>query len=452
MPRRPWRALPIFPRTLLLLVSSLLLVQLVSVALVLLLPPPRPFFVGMSEIAAALAGNPVAAGARRRLDPDVFPVRTEASAPVAPPGMTRNAELDRELAARLSVPESDVFLRFRPYSGAWLAGRRSSGEFTRRHGDVLFSDAVVAAVRKDGAWRSVRTPDRPMISDWQWRWILGFALSALLMLPLAWLFARRLSLPIRRFAASVDRIGRYADAPPVTVEGPVELRVAAEAINGMQARIAGYLRERTAMVAAIAHDLRTPLARIAFRIEGAPESLREPVHADIQEMTAMIGVTLDYAKTVSRPGERSPVDVGGLLAQLVAQSREMGREVSLADGAPAAVTGDADALRRLFQNLVDNALKYGGVAELEVRREKGWLSVEVADRGPGLPEEMLEKVFEPFVRNDPSRSRTTGGVGLGLTIARSIARDHGGTLQLANRPGGGLVATVRLPTEGEGSD
>ena len=315
----------------------------------------------------------------------------------------------------------------------------------RRHGDALFTDAVLAAVATPEGWRVVRTPDRPLVSDWQWRWILWFGSSLVLVSALAWVFARRLSRPIRNFAQAADRIGREANAPPVPLEGPAELQVAAQALNGMQARIAEYVRERTAMVAAIAHDLRTPLARIAFRIEGAPEAVRDPVHADIREMTAMIATTLEYAKGVSTQAERADVDLGALLEHLVSAARDMGRPVDLVRRGPVVVRGDAGALRRLFQNLVDNALAFGGDATVEATSEGEAVVVQVMDRGPGLPQDMLERVFEPFRRNDPSRNRTTGGVGLGLTIARSLARDHGGTLTLANRPGGGLVANVRLP-------
>ena len=354
--------------------------------------------------------------------------------------------LTAELAARIGRPSQQLRLYFRPDRGSWLPYRpRGTDAVMRRRGDAIFTDAVLAALDTGSGWRVVRTPDRPLVSDWQWRWILWFGLSLLLMLSLAWVFARRLSLPIRNFADAADRIGRDAAAPPVPLEGPVELRVAAQALNGMQARIAEYVRERTAMVAAIAHDLRTPLARIAFRIEGAPEAIREPVHADIREMTAMVTTTLEYARGTSAHAEQGPVDLGALLADIAAAARDMGQTVDLEADADCEVTGNAVALRRLFQNLVDNATTFGAAAHIAVRREGSNVRVDVADRGPGLPEDMLERVFEPFSRNDPSRNRATGGVGLGLTIARGIARDFGGSVTLANRQGGGLVATVRLP-------
>jgi two-component system OmpR family sensor kinase len=444
--RRPWRSMSILARTLWLMVGSLVLVQLISVALVLTLPPPRPFFVGMSELSDVLAGVTPEPGRRRRVDPESFTVRATPDAPRAEPGMVEVKSLTSELADRLQRPSTDIRLYFRPDRGSWLPYRPLGPErVMRRHGDALFTDAVLAAVATGDGWRVVRTPDRPLVSDWQWRWILWFGSSLVLVSTLAWVFARRLSRPIRNFAQAADRIGRETDAPPVPLEGPAELQVAAHALNGMQARIAAYVRERTAMVAAIAHDLRTPLARIAFRIEGAPDAVREPVHADIREMTAMIATTLEYAKGVSTQAGRADVDLGALLDDLASAAQDMGRRVDLATSGPVVVRGDAGALRRLFQNLLDNAFVFGGEASVRATAEGGAGVVQVMDRGPGLPDDMLERVFEPFRRNDPSRNRTTGGVGLGLTIARSLAHDHGGTLELANRPGGGLVATVSLP-------
>lgn len=447
--RATWRSWSIFPRTLLLLVGSLILVQLISIVLIITLPPPRPFFVGLSELSAVLAGTPAPPSRRHRIDPDALTVRASATPPVAEAGMIEVEALTEELAGRVGRSSSELRLYFRPDRGSWLPYRpRGTDAVMRRRGDAIFTDAVLAAVDTGAGWRVVRTPDRPLVSDWQWRWILWFLLSLLLMLSLAWVFARRLSRPIRNFADAADRIGREADAPPVPVEGPVELRVAAQALNGMQARIAEYVRERTAMIAAIAHDLRTPLARIAFRIEGAPEAIREPVHADIREMTAMVTATLEYARGAASHAAGTVVDVGALLEDIAASARDMGRPVTVEAEEGTRVTGDAVALRRMFQNLVDNALEFGGGAHVRVRLERDSLHVEVADRGPGLPEALLERVFEPFTRKDPSRNRATGGVGLGLTIARSIARDQGGDVTLANRDGGGLVATVRLPRPG----
>lgn len=445
------RGLPILPQTLLLVVGALLLAQLLSIAMIIALPPPRPAFTGLSEIAEALGGAPHRRGHGQRADAGTLRASPATTAPFAAAGMVQDAALTGELATRLGVSPDRVRLYYRPDDGPWHPYRRRSpdGGIVRRHGDPLFFDAVVAAVRREAGWRIVSTPERPLVSDWQWRWISLFLASVVVVLPFAWVFAGRLSRPIRRFAEAADRIGREPGAPHVPVEGPRELRVAAHAMNGMQDRIGAYVRERTAMVAAIAHDLRTPLARIAFRIEAAPEDIREPVHDDIRAMTEMISTTLDYAKGVAPWAGRERVDVARLLHRIGESARETGREVAIEAAGPCEVIADPVALRRLFQNLLDNAVKYGGEARVVVMSEPGTTVVEVRDRGPGLPEAMLDEVFEPFVRSDPSRSRTTGGVGLGLTIARGIALEHGGSLALANGAGGGLIATVRLPSAGD---
>lgn len=441
------RGASIFRQTLLLLAGSLLLTQLLSIALIISLPPPRPDFTRMSEIADALAGRVPEPHGRRSGSRSPLPTLEQPALPVLPKGMTEDTGLRDELAERLNVRPERVRLYIPASGGApvpWLRGR-SSGSYVIRHGEALFFDSVIAGLDTGDGWRMLRTPERPLIGSWQWRSILWFATSFLLLLPVAWLFARRLSLPIREFAAAADRIGRDASAPPVPAAGPVELRTAAQALNAMQARIGEYVRERTAMIGAIAHDLRTPLARIGFRVEGAPEGIREAVHGDIQEMTEMIAATVEFVRGNTAAAQRVPVDLAELLRKAADQAIEVGRQISLESAGRCCVTGDPIALRRLFQNLIDNAWKFGGGCEISVRRVEGAVRVEIADRGPGLAPEMLEKVFEPFFRTDPSRSRSTGGVGLGLTIARAIALDHGGALTLSNREGGGLLAVVEIP-------
>jgi two-component system, OmpR family, sensor kinase len=291
----------------------------------------------------------------------------------------------------------------------------------------------------------IQSPPRPFLNAWQKRAILLFGASLLVVLAFAWFFARRLARPIRRFAVAADQLGRDASGPPVPEEGPAELRTSARALNAMQMRIGDYLRERTAMIGAIAHDLRTPLARIAFRIENAPDAVREPVQRDIEQMREMISATMDFVKGRARPAERRSLQLDALLTRLVTQAREMGQPVSLETRSPGRIIGDAVALERMFQNLIDNALAYGKRADLVLAQTAAGVIVTVRDEGPGLPEHLLETVFDPFTRAEPSRNRESGGVGLGLSIARSIAQDHGGGLSLANGREGGLVATVMLP-------
>jgi signal transduction histidine kinase len=438
------RGVPIFWQTLLLLFASLIVTQLVSIALVIALSPPRPDFNRLSDVAEALAGRPPEREGREK----ALAVISLPTPPVAGDDMRNDPLFTARLAERLGVAQYRVRLYFE-------ADQRRSFPFDRRdrrhhnlvpmrRGEPIFFNTVVAAVDTGSGWRVVRTPPRPVIGPWQQRAILWFVASAIVLLPFAWFFARRLTRPIRRFAEAADRLGNDPLAPAVPEEGPAELRVTAHALNRMQERIAHYLSERTAMIGAIAHDLRTPLARIAFRIEAAPDDVREKVQADIEQMHAMIAATIGFVRGTGA-GERTPVDLVALLASIAEQDREFGRHIEFKGAGPALILGEAVALERLFQNLIDNAIAYAGPVEIRVTAEDDRAVVSIADRGPGLPDAMIETMFDPFVRGEPSRNRATGGIGLGLTIARAIAENHGGSLTLRNRPGGGLEARCEFP-------
>ena len=191
----------------------------------------------------------------------------------------------------------------------------------------------------------------------------------------------------------------------------------------------------------------TPLTRLRFHVEAAPVELRRKLADDIAEMDAMLAATLAFVRDATQPGPRARVELSSLLDSVASDFIEIGRDVRLQHSEPTVVLGDSLALKRLFANLIDNAVKFGGLARVRLQQEEGGVAiVEVEDDGPGLPEDELEAVFEPFRRAEPSRSRDTGGIGLGLTAARTIARSHGGDIVLSNRRGGGLAAKVTLPT------
>jgi signal transduction histidine kinase len=213
----------------------------------------------------------------------------------------------------------------------------------------------------------------------------------------------------------------------------------------MQERLARYVDDRTAMVGAIAHDLRTPLTRLRFRLEEAPESIRDKMVADIAEMEAMISGTLAFVRDASKRADRTKLELSSLLESVADEMSETGLDVAVDRASRVVVEGDPIDLRRLFNNLLDNAVKFGGSARVLVEVENDHALVEIADRGAGLPDGELERVFDPFYRHETSRSRDTGGIGLGLPVVRSIARAHGGDASLRNNPGGGLTARVVLP-------
>ena len=360
--------------------------------------------------------------------------------------MTSSTEFSERLASRIGVPTGDVRLFFEPDQRSNMPFRsRDERRVIVRRGEPIFFDTVVAGLRTESGWRVVRTPPRAWVAPWQKRIMMLFGLSVLVMIPFAWVFARALARPIRRIAEAADRMSVNPQAPLITEEGPAELRVTAHALNQMQQRMSAYLSERTNMIGAIAHDLRTPLARIAFRIEGAPDEMREKVQGDIEQMRAMIAATISFVRDTASIRTVEPVSLDALLGDLVQGEVEIERPVTLGDLAPLMVSGDPVALRRMVQNLVDNGVAYGGGVEIALAQADGQAELRVADRGPGLPAAALETMFRPFERGEPSRNRATGGIGLGLSIARAIAQEHGGSLVLANRANGGLEAICRLP-------
>jgi len=309
---------------------------------------------------------------------------------------------------------------------------------------LIFNDFVAALEQSPGHWVVVSPKPDPFPFVWQARIVAWFLICLCVFGPAGYLFARRLVSPITAFAEAADRLGRDPRAPLVELRGPAEIGVAARAFNEMQGRLKRYVDDRTTMIGAISHDLRTPLTRIRFKMEAAPMELRSTVGGDIDQMEAMISAALAFVHDASRPHERETLDLLSVLECVVDDAKSGGSDVALMDAEPLAIDGDALSLQRLFANLVDNAVKYGHEARVGLGAEGGEAVVKIVDAGPGLPQKELERVFEPFYRTEPSRNRDTGGIGLGLAVARSVARAHGGDVILTSGPTG-LTAEVRLP-------
>jgi len=325
----------------------------------------------------------------------------------------------------------------RPMHRAMMAARPEPVELT-------------LSIRLEGGnWLNVRTMfQRPGV-QWSPRALLPLVLMLAAVALVAGVTARRIVGPMRALAAGAERLGRGLDAAPLALTGPTEVQEATQAFNRMQARLTRLIAERTRMLAALSHDLRSPLTAMRLRVELLAEDEDSTrLKALVEEMQAMVEQTLDFARAAAQgaaaQGEAvQEVNLAALLAALVSDAGE-GR-ATLAASDPVRVNLRPTAIRRALRNLIDNALRYGTRAEVALVRQGGEAVITIADHGPGLPEDQLEAVFEPFVRGEASRSRATGGVGLGLAIARSIARAQGGEVTLANRPEGGLLATLRLP-------
>jgi signal transduction histidine kinase len=280
-------------------------------------------------------------------------------------------------------------------------------------------------------------PPRPLFN-------LLILLAAVIVLSL--LAVRLATRPLNTLASAAEKLGNDINSPPLLETGPTEVRRAAHAFNTMQSRLASYIQERTRILAAMSHDLKTPITRLRLRAELLEDDdLRTKFTNDLEEMESLVAATLDFMRGVDNPEPVQPVDIMALLESLQADAAEIGQEVRLEGIAAQPYPCKPAALKRCLGNLIDNAVKYGKSATVMVNDHDKQLQIHILDHGPGIPEAELERVFEPFYRLENSRSRDTGGTGLGLGIARNIAQMHGGDLLLRNRQGGGLEALLTLP-------
>lgn len=422
------RSAPIGVQVLLLVLFSVGVAQAINAVVLLVSPRPERAEQAPERVARLLTG------AENSGD---FDLSRHNAAPVDDRVDQRERELADSVAAALGQPAEEVraILMSSPPPGA--------GTGTGQKGAPQ-SGFIVARRLPDGGW--IWLERRPgWLSEWQRRTLLWLLLSGLLIAPAALLFARRFIRPVRAFAESAERIGADPQSAMMTVSGPAEIEEAAAAIRRMQERIGRYVEDRTAMVAAIAHDLRTPLTRLAFRLQALPPDERDAAMDDIDEMQGMIGSALDFVKGISGTEEKGEVDLTAVVTAAAAGLTHETSEISVEVGPAVMVRGNTPALHRLVSNLLQNAIRYGQRARASVTTTNGYAALTVDDDGPGVAEAELERIFDPFYRLEPSRSRASGGAGLGLSIARSIALDHGGALMLSNRSGGGLRATLTLP-------
>jgi signal transduction histidine kinase len=300
----------------------------------------------------------------------------------------------------------------------------------------------------DGAWlRFVTASALPSLG-----WIMHLSaqvfLVSLAVVAFAIWAARQMTRPIRTFAAAAERLGRDVQAPPIGESGSRELRRATRAFNTMQQRLQRYVEDRTQMLAAISHDLRTSLTRLQLRttfIED-PEQRRK-AEQDIQEMEAMLSATLTFARDDAADEPLTKVDIASMLHSLCDDLSDIGKPVRYRGPESLTCSCRSVSLQRALANLMTNAASYGSEAEVCLSRQDQAIQVVIVDRGPGIDDADKERVFEPFVRLDSARSRVTGGSGLGLPIARSVVHAHGGTLSLVDREGGGLEVVIELPQE-----
>lgn len=288
-----------------------------------------------------------------------------------------------------------------------------------------------------------RRPPQPIE---QWRFPLGLAVFVSLIALTSGLAVSLALRPLRRMTRAAEAFGRDIDQPALDTGGPIEVRQAAQAFNLMQERVRRAVAERTQILAAVTHDLKTPLTRMRLRLEACAEpALRDKLASDVAAMQHLVDEGLELARSMASSEASVRIDVGALLASIADDAADAGQPVSYSGPTGVRARAQPTGLRRAIENLVDNALKYGGKAEIELAQEKAALLICVADDGPGIPPEQHEEVMQPFVRLETSRSRESGGTGLGLTIAANLIAAQGGRLRLQNRAPHGLAAYIYLP-------
>jgi len=351
-----------------------------------------------------------------------------------------------ESASNASTVDADPYRGgVRPRVNAMGAGAHlhSPQTFRRAHS----SASVVAQIRlEDGNWAIFDSQLQADVTTWPYRILMSVLVLLLAIVVLAVVGVRWVTRPLKRFAEAATELGKNIDRPPLPETGPVEVVKAARALNGMQSRLSRYLQDRTRILAAMSHDLKTPITRMRLRAELLDdEPIKEKFTRDLSELEAMVSGTLDFMRGLETNEPMQRVDINALLESLQADAQEVGDVVEISGEATVPYLCRPQSLKRCLSNLLENAIKYGQAAHVHVTQRPDSLHVVVSDQGLGVAPEELERLFEPFYRLESSRNRDHGGTGLGLTIARSIAEQHGGTLILKNGINRGLECHLDLP-------
>lgn len=339
-----------------------------------------------------------------------------------------------------------------PVADASGSARQTDGDRSRgEDGDQRRDNAAVVSMSVpllDGRWLTVRTMV-PVPDGLDRVTLLSFLLSCVVVAAVAIISVRVQTRSLRELADASDRLGRGEAVPVLPAAGPAEVAAATRAFNTMQERLSLFLRDRLRLLASVSHDLRTPLTTLRLKAEFIEDEVaRDDIIATIDELTTICEATLAFTRAEATTEETRVVDLRDLLDEVAADFRLAGKDVVDGDVASVEYPCRPVALKRAVRNLIENAVRYGGSARLSVGRRGDVVVIAIDDRGPGLPPDRIEHAFEPFVRLEASRSVETGGIGLGLSIARSIVRAHGGTLTLTNLPEGGLRAEISLPATG----
>ncbi len=303
----------------------------------------------------------------------------------------------------------------------------------------------ISILLPDERWLNVVTKV-PLSRPWAMHSFVSLFLLAALLILVVVLTVRRLTRPLQRLAGAAESFGRGEAVDELPEAGPAEVRRTTQAFNRMRERLQRFIGDRMRMLAAVSHDLRTPITSLRLQAEFIEdEENKAKIVRILDEMQRMTEELLAFIREDAAREENRRVDLAALIESLCQDLQDLGLDARMSDSARTPYACRPAALRRAIRNLIENAVRYGGRARLELSETADDHVIEIEDEGPGIPEADFERVFEPFVRLEASRSEETGGIGLGLAIARSIVRDHGGDIGLENRTEGGLRVRVRLP-------
>ncbi|WP_282609893.1 ATP-binding protein [Pelagibius sp. Alg239-R121] len=382
----------------------------------------------------------------------------------------RPADKDRALLYSLleaAVPEIRVAMTDRPRFFRWAKHQKQREKKERRHDEWDHGDddgrahghgwpgppgfGLLASIQlPDGMWLNAATVVPGTATAWQWPALVSMIVMALLIALIVVLMARRMARPMTRLASAADRFGRGEDFPPLPIAGPPELRRTTQAFNAMRTRLKRFVEDRTRLLAAVSHDLRTPITSLRLRAEFIEnEEVREKMIETLDEMERITDATLAFAREEAVQEDTRTVDISALVESLCDDLRDLGKDVDCRQSERLPYACRPVGLKRALRNVIENAVSYGERARVRIEQRPDNLLIVIEDDGPGIPENAFERVFAPFERLEESRNRETGGIGLGLAIARSIIRSHGGDITLFNRSEGGLTVTVSLPSISE---
>lgn len=469
MIRNFWSKLSLTPRLGIVIVLALVATQVLDAVLETLIPPPNIVFYtndwlaeqAANAVRVANAADPVNRHrALAALNSDWLVYSTY---PSSPPRQHLHSELLEGVRRMLEKKLDGEVRRVIAFGTPLRDPDRATSTITIILAEMpalfhdiradKFQEDVLAAAKlqitlelKDGSWIHMSAPDRKGATVRRIRDIAVLFGGLALILGFSLLAARMIIRPLRRLSLAADRLGRDREVTLLPKASVPEIDAIAESFNQMQQRLKRFVDERTHMLAAISHDLRTPLTRLRLFAEYVgDEQQRKLVLNDIEEMEQMIRASLTFASDESKLEPHSGVDVAALLISLCDTVSDAGAKAYYEGPDHAELPCQPVAMRRAFANVIDNACKYGFEAHVRLQESADAIEVTITDRGPGIPEDQVALAFLPFRRLEESRNRESGGVGLGLTIARDVFHGHGGSITLASGPSGGLMVRVRLP-------